>query len=75
MQEQNNKPTRAYKLSPRELQITKFLAYGYTDKRIAERLEISARTVQTHITHIVIKLRADNRTHAVAIALKEGLIT
>lgn len=54
------------KLSPREIQILEFLSYGYVDKEIAQKLDISYRTVQTHISRIVMKLNARNRTAAVA---------
>ena len=54
------------KLSKRELEILELISWGYPDKEIASNLDISARTVQTHVTRIVIKLRARNRTNAVA---------
>ncbi len=53
------------KLSPREQEIIKFLCDGFSDKEIAQELSISARTVQTHVTRIVLKLDAKNRTNAV----------
>ena len=54
------------KLSKRELEILELISWGYSDKEIACNLNISARTVQTHVTRIVIKLGARNRTNAVA---------
>lgn len=54
------------KLSKRELEILELISWGYSDKEIAYNLEISPRTVQTHVTRIVIKLGARNRTNAVA---------
>lgn len=54
------------KLSKRELEILELISWGYSDKEIASNLSISARTVQTHVTRIVIKLGARNRTNAVA---------
>lgn len=54
------------KLSKRELEILELISWGYSDKEIAYKLNISARTVQTHVTRIVIKLGARNRTNAVA---------
>lgn len=53
------------KLSKRELEILELISLGYSDKEIAYTLKISARTVQTHVTRIVIKLGARNRTNAV----------
>jgi len=54
------------KLSKRELEILELISQGYSDKEIACILHISARTVQTHVTRIVIKLGARNRPNAVA---------
>lgn len=54
------------KLSKRELEILELISCGYSDREIACNLHISARTVQTHVTRIVIKLGARNRTNAVA---------
>ena len=53
-------------LSVRETQILKFLCYGDGDKEIAYKLKISPRTVQTHISRLVLKLNARNRISAVA---------
>ena len=55
------------KLSQREREILIEVAYGFSDKEIAVKLDISARTVQTHITSIMKKLQARNRANAVAI--------
>lgn len=54
------------KLSKRELEILELISCGYSDKEIACNLNISARTVQTHVTRTVIKLGARNRPNAVA---------
>lgn len=54
------------KLSKRELEILELISWGYSDKEIACDLNISARTVQTHVMRIVVKLGARNRTNAVA---------
>ena len=59
------------KLSKRELEILELISEGYSDKEIACNLRISARTVQTHVTRIVIKLRARNRPSAVATYIKQ----
>lgn len=62
------------KLSKRELEILELVSMGYSDKEIACNLSISARTVQTHVTRIVIKLGARNRTNAVANYLRRYCI-
>lgn len=59
------------KLSKRELEIIELISWGYSDKEIAQNLEISARTVQTHVMRITIKLGARNRTNAVANYLRQ----
>lgn len=59
------------KLSKRELEILELISWGYSDKEIAYNLKISARTVQTHVTRIVIKLGARNRVNAVANYLRK----
>ena len=57
-------------LSVREIQILEFLCYGDADKEIAYKLNISKRTVQTHISRLVLKLHARNRISAVATYLR-----
>ena len=53
------------KLSKRETEIIVLIANGFSDKEIAQKLKISARTIQTHVTRICSKLTARNRVHAV----------
>ena len=55
------------KLSPTKIKIIILLARGYSDKEISQHLQMSPRTVQTHINSIVLGLNARNRTNAVAI--------
>lgn len=52
------------KLSPKELMILTLVAEGYTDKEVGVKLKISERTVQTHLTRILLKLNARNRVNA-----------
>ncbi len=63
------------KLSKRELEILELISWGYSDKEIAYKLHISSRTVQTHVTRIVIKLGARNRTNAVANYLRQSCLS
>lgn len=58
------------RLSPKKLEILTLLARGYTDKEIAQKLNISIRTVQTHISSIMSELNARNRTNAVALYMR-----
>jgi DNA-binding NarL/FixJ family response regulator len=61
-------------LSPRELDILTMIAKGLTNKEIAHILVISQFTVRNHVIHIFEKLEASDRTEAVAIAMKQGII-
>ncbi len=62
-------------LSPREVEILKYVAQGYGNKTIALVLGISEQTIKNHITSILRKLAANDRTHAVVLALRHGLIS
>lgn len=61
-------------LSPRELDVLKHVAAGNSNRRVAQKLAISEDTVKAHMKNIMSKLAANDRTHAVTIALKRGII-
>jgi two-component system NarL family response regulator len=61
-------------LTPRELSTLKLLADGKANKEIASALDISERTVKTHLAHLFEKLGATSRTEAVKIATRRGLV-
>lgn len=61
-------------LTPRELEVLELLAQGLQNKEIAVALVISERTVKFHVSAILNKLDAGNRTEAVAIAAQRGLV-
>jgi DNA-binding NarL/FixJ family response regulator len=61
-------------LTPRELEVLRLIRDGNRNKQIAEELSISETTVNFHIKNIVDKLQANDRTHAVTIALRRGLL-
>ena len=63
------------KLSVRELDVLTWAAAGRSSWETGERLNISSRTVEWHLCRAVEKLGAKNRTQAVAIALRDGLIS
>ena len=63
-----------FNLTNRELEVLQLLAYGYTNRKIAEKMYISEQTVKSHVIHIFQKLGASDRTEAVAIALRKGLV-
>lgn len=62
-------------LTERELEVLALLAQGMPNKEIAGRLVISERTAKFHVSSIMGKLGATNRTEAVALAAQRGLIT
>ena len=61
-------------LTARERDVLRLLGEGGTNAEIGERLFISARTVQTHVANILVKLGASSRAAAVGIAAREGLL-
>ncbi len=61
-------------LTPRELEVLQLIHDGSKNKEIAARLEISETTVNFHIKNLVNKLQANDRTHAVAIAIRRGVL-
>jgi DNA-binding NarL/FixJ family response regulator len=62
-------------LSAREVEVLRLIAGGNSNKLIADRLSISEDTVKGHVKGILSKLGASDRTHAVTIGLKRGIIT
>ena len=60
-------------LTPREREVLALLAGGLSNKEMAERLTLSVGTVRLHVSNILSKLGAPNRTTAAAIAMKHGL--
>jgi len=64
----------APKLSGREVEVLACVAQGHTNSKIAALLGIAAETVKTHLRNLLSKLGASNRTEAVMIAMKRGLL-
>ena len=62
-------------LTPREIDVLQLLAEGLPNKAIADRLGISDQTVKFHVASISSKLGASNRTDAVRLGLRRGLIS
>ncbi len=61
-------------LSPREIEVLRLIATGNSNKLIADQLSIGEATVKSHIANVMSKLGANDRTHAVTIGLKRGII-
>lgn len=69
-----NLEPREEHLTVRELEVLQQIAEGSSDRRIAESLHISEHTVRSHIKNLYRKLGVSSRAHAVAKALREGII-
>ena len=61
-------------ISAREIQVLQLIASGLKNKEVAARLQVSEATVNAHVKHILSKLNASDRTHAVTLALRRGII-
>ena len=61
-------------LTDRELQVLRLIRDGHRNKQIADQLSIAETTVNFHIKNVVGKLGANDRTHAVTIAVRRGLL-
>lgn len=67
-------PGELVPLTPREIEILKLMADGLFNREISDRLWLAQETVKTHVHHVLTKLGARSRAHAVAIGLRSGLI-
>ena len=63
-----------YELSCREIEVLRLVAEFSATKTVATQMNISEETVKVHIKHILEKMGARDRTHAVVMAIKQGLI-
>ncbi len=61
-------------LTPAEISVLRLIAAGNANKEIVDQLSISEETVKSRVKNILSKLNANDRTHAVTIALKRGII-
>ena len=61
-------------LTPREADVLRLIAGGNANKEIASQLGLTEETVKSHVKNILPKLGANDRTHAVTIAMKRGFL-
>ncbi|MGA1988085.1 MAG: response regulator transcription factor [Candidatus Sulfotelmatobacter sp.] len=61
-------------LTEREIEVLRLVAAGHGNKQIADQLSIGEATVKSHVSNILSKLGANDRSHAVTIGLKRGII-
>ena len=59
----------------RELEVLQLVSDGLANREIGQRLFLSEETVKSHVRHLLAKLQARSRAHAVAVGLRRGLIT
>jgi DNA-binding NarL/FixJ family response regulator len=62
-------------LTAREIEVLKLVASGYANKSISAHLDINEETTKTHVKNVLAKLGARDRTHAVSLSLKRGIIS
>ena len=67
--------TAADVLTGRETEVLRHLALGLSNREIASLLAVGEETVKTHVTHVLSKLRVENRAQAIVQALKRGLVS
>ncbi|MCF6522536.1 response regulator transcription factor [Streptomyces sp. JJ36] len=68
------RPERPFFLTARELETLLLLGRGYSNKQIARSLQISQHGAKRHVANVLAKLNCPNRTLAVALALRHGII-
>jgi DNA-binding NarL/FixJ family response regulator len=61
-------------LSPLEVRVLRLIANGHTNKEIAAKLSVTEEAIKSQVRNILSKLGTDDRTHAVVIGLKRGII-
>ena len=74
-EEQRDAANSATYLSEREIEILALVAEGRTDNEIAIRLCMSAKTVSWYVKEIRARFNARSRTHAVALAMRQGILS
>ena len=67
--------TTATVLSAREREVLTLISRGYTSAEIGHKLYLSHETIRTHARNILVALGARSRAHAVALALRDGVIS
>jgi NarL family two-component system response regulator LiaR len=62
------------RLTPREREVLELIGRGFPNKQIARRLNLSEKTVKTHVGHVLAKLDVTDRTQAAVLAVRAGLV-
>jgi DNA-binding NarL/FixJ family response regulator len=66
-------PVVPFGLTTREQEVLRLVGAGHSDRKIADALVISPRTVSSHVSNILAKLEVKSRTAAVGLAIRDGL--
>ena len=74
LDESEHPPAEGKCLSDRQLEVLTLIAEGLSNQEICVRLDLALETVKTHVTHILQRLSARSRAHAVGIGYKHGLL-
>lgn len=61
--------------TPRELEVLQLISEGLVNREIGKALFLSEETVKSHVRHLLAKLQARSRAHAVAVGFRRGLLT
>ena len=61
--------------TPREVEVLQLVADGLVNRDIGKRLSLSEETVKSHVRHLLAKLQARSRAHAVAVGFRRGLLS
>lgn len=61
--------------TPREIEVLQLIAEGLVNREIGKALFLSEETVKSHVRHLLAKLQARSRAHAVAVGFRRGLLT
>jgi DNA-binding NarL/FixJ family response regulator len=69
-------PTKSFEQDPtsREIEVLQLISDGLVNREIGQRLFLSEETVKSHVRHLLAKLQARSRAHAVAVGFRRGLI-
>ena len=59
----------------REIEVLQLVSEGLVNREIGDRLYLSEETVKSHVRHLLAKLQARSRAHAVAVGFRRGLLT
>ena len=60
--------------TPREIEVLQLISDGLVNREIGKRLFLSEETVKSHVRHLLAKLQARSRAHAVAVGFRRGII-